>query len=141
MGKGAAMNEQENTRLVMQAYEKFGKGDIAGVLELCTEDIEWKLDDTDNMPFSGMRRGKEEVAQFFRLLAESQIALQFEPREYVAQGDKVVALGHSVWSVKSTHRQFETDWAEVFTLRDGKIARFREFADTAAAAAAYWPST
>ncbi|RJF99310.1 nuclear transport factor 2 family protein [Noviherbaspirillum saxi] len=131
------MNEQQNTQLVQQAYAKFQAGDIPGLLEMCADDIEWELDPNDDVPFSGARHGKEAVREFFSTLDQSQQPLHFEPREFIAQGDKVVALGHYAWNVKSTDRTFESDWAEIFTIRDGKIARFREFADTAAGAAAY----
>lgn len=133
------MIEKDNTELVKQAYERFRSGDIRGLLDLCADDIEWELDRHEGVPFSGRRRGKDQVAQFFSTLDESQHPLSFEPREYIAQGDKVVALGHAAWSVKCTDRVFESDWAEIFTIRDGKIARFREFADTAAGVAAYRP--
>ena len=39
--------------------------------------------------------------------------------------------------VKSTDRTCTTDWVMVFTLRDGQIARFREYHDTAAWISAY----
>lgn len=131
------MSTQDNTRLVKQAYDAFKRGDISNVLGLFSDDIEWELDPVENAPFSGKRKGKEQVAQFFQLLQESQEMLQFEPREFIAEGDKVVALGHYAWSVRSTDRTFESDWVEVFTLQDGKVVRFREYADTEAATAAY----
>lgn len=131
------MGENENIALVKKGYETFLRGDIAALLELFADDIEWELDSNDAVPFTGLRRGKEGVAEFFRLIDEHQHPLQFEPREFIAQGDKVVALGHYAWSVKSTDRNYESDFAEVFTIRDGKIARFREFANTLAADAAY----
>lgn len=133
------MNENQNTQVVKQAYDKFKSGDIAGLLDLFDDDIEWELDKAENVPFTGARRGKEQVAEFFTVMRQAQHPLQFEPREFIAQGDKVVALGHYAWSVKSTDRIFESDWAEVFTIRDGKIVGFREFADTAAGVAAYKP--
>ena len=134
------MSEKENTQLVMQAYDKFKNGDIPGLMEMMSDDIEWVLDKAENVPFTGARRGKEQVAQFFSILGENQHPLQFEPQEFIAQGDKVVALGHYAWSVKPTDRVFESDWAEVFTVQGGKITRFREYADTAAGEAAYRPS-
>jgi uncharacterized protein len=134
------MNEEQNTQLVRQAYDKFKSGDIAGLMDMMADDIEWELDKTENVPFSGQRHGKAEVANFFQQINELQHPLQFEPQEFIAQGDRVVALGHYTWSVKPTDRVFESDWAEVFTVRDGKIARFREFANTAAGDAAYRPS-
>ncbi len=39
--------------------------------------------------------------------------------------------------VKATGRSYETEWAHVFTLREGKIVEFREFADSAAVAEAF----
>jgi uncharacterized protein len=131
------MSEKDNTRLVMQAYDKFRNGDIPGLVNLFSEDIEWILDRVENVPFSGERHGKAEVGQFFSTLDESQHPLQFEPQEYIAQDDKVVALGHYTWTVKQTDRVFESDWAHVFTVQNGKIARFREYADTLAAHQAY----
>lgn len=131
------MREQHNINLVKQAYDDFRKGDIEALLGLCTDDIEWELAPLENVPFAGKRRGREQVAEFFRMLAETQDAQQFEPREYVSERDKVVVLGHYAWRVKSTGCEFESDWAHLFTVRNGKVASFREYADTRAAAAAY----
>ncbi len=39
--------------------------------------------------------------------------------------------------VKATGRSYETDWVHVFTLREGAVAEFREYADTAAVAEAF----
>jgi ketosteroid isomerase-like protein len=55
----------------------------------------------------------------------------------VAQGDKVVALGDYAWRVKSTGREYESDFVHVFSVRDGKVARFQEFMDTAVVGWAY----
>jgi ketosteroid isomerase-like protein len=134
------MGEQENTQLVKQAYENYKSGNISALLNLFSDDIEWELDETENVPFSGARSGKEQVAKFFDELNDAQHSLQFEPREFIAQGDKVVALGHYAWMVNSTDRTYESDWAEVFTIRNGKISKFREYANTAAGAAAYQKS-
>jgi ketosteroid isomerase-like protein len=36
------MNEQENINLVKQSYERFLQGDIAGLIQMCADDIEWE---------------------------------------------------------------------------------------------------
>ena len=36
-----AMSEEQNTRLVQQAYQDFQNGDIQGVLGTLSEDVEW----------------------------------------------------------------------------------------------------
>lgn len=55
------------------------------------------------------------------------------------QDDRVVAPGSYTWAVKATGRTMESGWAEVFTVRNGKVVGFREFANTAAAAKADQP--
>lgn len=61
---------------------------------------------------------------------------RFEPQEFVATGDKVVALGHYT-ATTPVGGSLDSDFAMVFTLRDGKVVRFQEFSDSAAINAAY----
>jgi hypothetical protein len=131
------MSEQENTRVVQKAYENFKSGDIPGLLDLYSDDIDWRLPRIESMPFFGPRRGREETAEFFRSLGEAQDVLTFNPREFVAQGDKVVALGDYSWRVKATGREFGSDWVHVWTVTDGKLSGFQEYTDTAAASKAH----
>jgi uncharacterized protein len=133
------MSEQDNVGIVQQAYRNYQDGNVQGVLNLCDENIDWELPAMEGIPFSGKRRGRDQVGQFFTQLADAQEVLQFEPREFIAQGNKVVAFGHYAWSVRETDRNYESDWVHVFTVRDGKVAEFKEYTDTAAAGLAYQP--
>jgi uncharacterized protein len=132
-----AMSEQENTGLVQQAYGHFQNGEIPQVLDLLSEDVEWLFPELEGVPVARNWHGREQVGQFFQTLADTQEVRQFEPREFVAQDDKVVALGHYAWHVKSTGREWESDFAHVFTIHDGKVTRFQEYTDSAALAEAF----
>ena len=131
------MNEQENTKTVKQAYDYFKSGNIEGVLSLMSNDVDWRLPNIENMPHAGTRKGLEQVTEFFSTLAEAQDAKQFDPNEFIAQGDRVVALGHYIWKVKANNREYESDFVHVFTVRDGKITGFDEYFDTTPATMAY----
>lgn len=131
------MTENENTNIVQNVYGNFKAGEIKALLDLLSEDIEWQLPEIENVPFAGKRRGHEQMGQFFASLVDTQEVQLFEPREFIAQGEKVVALGHYAWRVKSTGREFGGDFAHVFTILNGKVVRFHEYMDTAAAAAAH----
>ena len=131
------MSEQENTRIVQQAYENFKKGDLPALLNLYSDDIDWRLPKIENMPWFESRKGRQKTAEFFQSLAEAQDVLTFNPREFIAQGDKVVALGDYSWRVKATGREFGSEWAHVWAVRNGKLAGFREYSDTAAASNAH----
>ena len=131
------MNEQENTKVVQKAYEYFKSGNIEGVLSLMSSDVDWRLPKVENMPHSGTRKGLEQVTEFFSTLADVQDAKEFDPNEFIAQGEKVAALGQYRWNVKSTNREYESDFVHIFTVRDGKITGFDEYFDTTLATDAY----
>jgi ketosteroid isomerase-like protein len=62
---------------------------------------------------------------------------KFEPLEFIAEGDKVVAIGEARTRVRAGGQIISTPWVHVFTFSHARIARFRSFYDTAAAAAAF----
>ncbi len=123
--------------VVQRTYEAVGRGDVPAVLDLLTDDVEWTLYGPSLIPFAGTRHGHEGVAEFFAAVGGTLEFEQFEPREFVARGDTVVVVGQERSLVKPTGRTFEQEWAHVYTLRDGKIARFRAFEDTATLADAF----
>jgi uncharacterized protein len=96
-----------------------------------------KLKESEQGRPAEVSKRKEQVGQFFAKLAEMQDAEQFEVREFVAQGVKVVALGHYRWRVKFTGHSYANDWLHVFTIHDAKVSNFQEYLDTHAWAAAY----
>ena len=132
------MAEQENMQTVQEAYAAFGRGDIQGVLNTVADNVDWFMSGpTDIIPFAGQYKGRDQVAQFFAKLGEAEEVERFEPREFIAQGDKVIALGNYRGRIKSTGRINDIDWVHVFTLRDGKIVGFRQNYDTAATVETY----
>jgi ketosteroid isomerase-like protein len=136
--KGVPVSAEENTRLVQGAYEAFGRGDMAAFAEVMADDIEWvDPGDPDDDPNAGTFKGKEAVLGWFGGLASTLDYTTFEPREFIAQNDKVVSLVYSEATVRDTGRAFVNPEAHVWTIRDGKLARFQSYHDTAAAAAAH----
>ena len=142
--EGKAMSEpaaadvaRRNVDAIQRCYAAVGRGDLPAVLDLLADDVEWTLQGPPAIPFAGTRRGSAGVAEFFSLVGGALEFHQFEPREFVAQGDTVVAIGYEHSLVKPTGRTFQQEWVHVYTVRDGKIATFRGFEDTAALVAAF----
>jgi uncharacterized protein len=131
------MSEQQNTQIVKDAYAAFGRGDIQSLIKACADDVEWVLPGEGLIPQSGTYRGHGGVGRFFEKLAQSLEFSSFEPRTFVAQGDTVVAQGYYRGKAKQTGKSFESEWAMAFTIRDGKVSKFREYTDTATIASAY----
>lgn len=133
------MNEQANIALAKQCYDCYAQGDIQRLLGLFARDIEWTLPEVEGIPFTGKRRGQAQVGEFFKLLSDRQEARVFQPDEYIAQGDKVVVLGHCTFTVKATGIDYSDEWTHVFTVANGKVTQFKEYSDTYKAAQAYQP--
>src|ERR671916_1050842 len=134
------MNDKTNADVVQQAYDAFGQGDIPAFLSLLTDDVEWTLQGPSVIPYAGTRHGHEGVEEFFSLVEETLEMEQFEPREFVAQGDTVVVVGYERSVAKATGRFIEQEWVHVYTLRDGKISTCRVIDDTATQVVALGPA-
>jgi uncharacterized protein len=126
-------------QVVQNAYAAFQRGDIQTILDSLTHDVQWIAPAIE--PVAGTYRGPGEVASFFQRVNEISEFASFEPREYVAQGDRVIALGRYKATVRQTGRAYDCDWAMAFGFRDGKISTFQEFTDTAAVSAALQTSS
>ena len=131
------MNEQARTGLVQQAYQNIGRGDLQSLLNLLADDVQWQLPDMENVPFAGKWQGHEGVRRFFAAVGAAQDVVEFEPLEFIAQGDQVVVIGHFIMRIKATNRDVGSDWAHVWSFKGGKIIRFREYVDTAVVSKAH----
>ncbi|HWR54425.1 MAG TPA: nuclear transport factor 2 family protein [Bryobacteraceae bacterium] len=131
------MNEQANTRVVKEMYDAFQRNDIPGLLARMDDNITFRIPGPDYVPVVGVYSGRKELETFFSKLEQAMDFSQFEPREYVAQGDRVIALGYYRGKAKATGREFEADWVMAWTIRNGKAVEFQEYTDTEAMAGAF----
>lgn len=121
---------------VQRMYKDFREGNLAAILDLMADDVEWFLFGSVEIPWAGMWRGRQGVKQFFKTVAEVSEVEDF-PDEFMAAGDNVIVLGHQRVRVRATSRLVETHWAVIWTLREGKVSRYCEYNDTAALEAGF----
>jgi hypothetical protein len=133
------MAEQENVKLIQGLYAAFGRGDIPAILSEIANNagVTHSPGSPDKLPWARTYRGRQGWEQFFKDLGEALEPLGFEPRDYVAQGDRVVAFGHFRARVKATGRIFEDPWAMDWVVRNGKVASCHVYEDTAAVEVAF----
>jgi uncharacterized protein len=131
------MNEQANTRLVHQAYQLIHAGDLPAFLTLLADDVQWQIPAMVNVPFAGIWQGRQQVGEFFRTMAEVQEQVEFAPEHFVAQDDKVVVVGRFVSRVKATGKESRSEWAQVWTVKNGAVTHMQEYVDTAAVSRAH----
>jgi ketosteroid isomerase-like protein len=131
------MSTEDNKRVVQQVFEKFGSGDVPGLLAMIAEDAEWAAPGPEVVPHFGERRGRDGALEFFKHLGSNVEFERFEPGDFIAEGDRVVALGFERGLVRRTGKTFDNHWALVFTIRDGMVAGLRIYENNAAIAEAF----
>ena len=120
-----------NAAVVETAYEAFGRGDIHAVLDLLADDVEWSSPKT--LPHGGQFTGKAGVGAFFQGLGANWETLSLDVEAVSdAGGDLVLGL------VRADGKRTDGALAgygatHVFTVRDGRVVRFREYVDLDAA--------
>ena len=122
------MSEQ-NVEFVKGVYGAFARGDVPAVLGAFADDIEWF--EAEGMPYGGFYRGPEAVAQnVFGPITEDVDGFALVIEEFVDSGDTVAAVVRYTGTGKQTGRALDVPAVHVWDIRDGKLARFRQFIDT-----------
>ena len=128
------MSTETNIKTVKDFFAAIGGGDKKGLLALVAQDIEWIIPGED-WPLAGTHRGHAGLANLLETASKS-METSTEPREFVAQGDRVMVVGFATGKIKATNKTFEDDWIFAITVRDGKLTNIREYVDTQALARA-----
>lgn len=122
----------EHVAVVDRAYDSFLRGDIAAVMSLLDASIEWTVPRT--VPHGGTFVGHDEVREFFHGVGAAWRPLQLELETVGAIGpDLVAGMAHVTGLLAGSAVSYSS--VHVFTVRDGKITRFREYVDLDAALA------
>jgi ketosteroid isomerase-like protein len=125
--------------IVRRSYEAFARDDMDGVLADMHPDIEWHQ--AQGLPHGGYYRGIDEVRRniFDPLDEEWWDEFDADPDEFLDAGEQVVVLGRYRGVAKATGKTLDVPFVHVWTLRDGRAVRFRQFLDTAGWVAALEP--
>jgi hypothetical protein len=129
--------KEQNISAIKTAFADFLKGNIQGILDTCTDDVEWGTHDNPIVPYGKTYKGKAGVADFFKTLSDTINYSRFEPREYYADADRVFVRGYHEATVKSTGKKFGHDFLMEFHIKGGKMNYFFAYVDTGDQAQAF----
>jgi len=120
-----------NLQTVRSLYESFGRGDVPAVLGTLDANLVWN--EAEGNPYADRNpyRGPQGVAEgLFMRLGSEWNGYTVTPERFLDAGDSVVVLGRYRGTYKQTQKPLDAQFAHVWTLREGKIVEFQQYADT-----------
>ncbi len=118
-----------NISTIREVYRAMRAGDNEAFIALCTDDLVWQQ--SAGFPGGSTWHGAASVIEnVFLTNARRWDGFAFTDEEMFGAGDRVVVLGHYSGTAPATGKAMRVAVAHVYDFREGKVCRFRMFADT-----------
>ena len=120
----------ENTDTARAAYDAFTGGRLDELRDMFAEDAEWLT--SDALPLGGLVKGRDAIMENFAQIPNYWSSFSVEPEEFIDGDDDWV-------TVRGTQRgtgnggDFESPFAHLIKLDDGKLVRGEFYSDSAKA--------
>jgi ketosteroid isomerase-like protein len=128
--------ESANVDILKRAYAEWADSkarDTSCWMQIIADDARLTslADGASGLAFTRERSGRSDVLEYLKGLTNDWEMLFYRVDEFVAQGDRVVALGSTSWRNKQTGKVAVSAKADVWKLKNGKVVHLHEFYDTA----------
>lgn len=122
--------------VVQQVYAALARNDVPALLTLAASDSVWTVHAPKDHPYGGTYRGQGGMGKLLMNLSKSTQRLEFTPMEFHVAGDQVFVVGRERIRWKPAGGEFSASWLQRWRVKDGKVAVFEEWTDTATGLAA-----
>jgi len=106
---------------VRQAVDRILAGDLAQMLDLLADDVEFCVAVGGDTPFCLEDPGKQPVVDYFTALGG---LVTFWQMDYTMRGDQLIAWGRESFTIERCEFQGGCEFALVFDVSHGQIIRF-----------------
>lgn len=118
-----------NRAIVEELYRAFRERDFDAFRAICTADLEWIQ--CAGFPGGDVHRGADAVLKHvFEKNRQTWEGFAFHRDDLLDAGDSIVVLGKYKGNHHETGKPMEAAAVHVYDVRDGKVWRFRMYADT-----------
>jgi ketosteroid isomerase-like protein len=119
----------ENVEVVGDYLRAFADGGIDAMVEFMDRDVDWRA--IEGAPDDvGEMHGREAMRRYIQDWVDMFDDITNVPEEILdLGGDRVLAVQHVTGRAKGSGIETELRYAVVYTLREGKIVRAREYID------------
>jgi ketosteroid isomerase-like protein len=124
---------QENLEVVRRLWQAYADGGLDGLSEFFDEDIDWRAIEGAPDDVGGIR-GIDAMRRYMGDWLETFEDITSDPTEALDLGDdRVLAVLRIAGRARLSGVETELSYAVIYTVRDGKVVRGREYVDRSAA--------
>lgn len=124
-------NEDRNIAATKAIYAAIPAGDVDTALALLDPEIRITYYGTDTIPYAGDHRGMDAAIAFFTIVGETVEIIEMETWKFIANGDDLATWGRQRYRRLTTGHEWESEFAHIITLRNGRWLHFRDFMNSA----------
>jgi ketosteroid isomerase-like protein len=124
------MSIEENKQLALEFIDRFTANDIAGALDLMSEDATWWIaGKPDHLPAAGLYNKGRIGKLLYNMVGQLPGGLRMTVQGLIAEGDKVALEVESLGELRNG-RIYNQQYHFLITVRAGKISGVKEYLDT-----------
>ena len=112
---------QQNVEVIRKTFEAYNRGDYDEAAACLAPDVVWEIG--QEVP----ARGPDAVKTMWARWDSEWEELETVPEEYIDAGDEVVVTVHYRGRGRSSGIEYSERLFDVYTVRDGRCVRKREF--------------
>jgi ketosteroid isomerase-like protein len=123
--------ESRNIETTKTIYAAVPAGDLETALAHFDPDVRITYYGTEKIPYTGDYRGITEAMTFFSTVGRHIEIVEMQPWKFIAQGDDLAVWGRQRFRRFATGHEWESEFAHIITLREGRWLHFRDFMNSA----------
>lgn len=124
--------KEKDVEIVQKLYSDFAKGEVPAVLQRFDPKIVWNEAENfpyaDGNPYIGPQAVLEGV--FARIGAEWEYWILTDQTYYEAKSGEIIVTGRYKAKNKLTGKEINVQFVHMWTLNDGLVTKFQQYADT-----------
>jgi hypothetical protein len=129
-------DEAQNVSMLKEAYARWADSKAASSdhwMSICAEKMKFGslAQGSHGAEYLTAYQSRDELVQYFAGLTNDWEMIEYVTEHFVAQGDRVVMLGHCSYRFKRTGKVVSTPKVDSWRFVGGKAVEFYEYYDTA----------
>lgn len=112
-------------------YAAVPAGDLPTALRYLDPEVRITYYGTETIPYAGDYHGIDAATRFFATVGQNIEIVGMQAWKFIADGDDLATWGWQRFRRPATGHQWESEFAHIITLRNGRWLHFRDFMNSA----------